>query len=115
MSTFKNYKLILPAHLNHYGFLFGGDLLKWVDEVAYIKAALDFPDCNFVTVGMKEVEFKKSVRDGSILEFEVTEIHKGDTSIQYEVNVRNTKNNDPIFSNTITFVRIDKQGEKQKI
>ena len=36
------YKLVLPEHLNQYGFLFGGNLLKWIDEVSWM-ASLDFP------------------------------------------------------------------------
>jgi acyl-CoA hydrolase len=28
---------VLPEHLNHYGYLFGGHLLKWVDASAWIK------------------------------------------------------------------------------
>jgi len=27
-ENMENYKLVLPEHLNHYGFLFGGNLLK---------------------------------------------------------------------------------------
>lgn len=27
----ETYKLVLPEHLNPYGYLFGGNLLKWVD------------------------------------------------------------------------------------
>jgi len=30
----NQYKLALPEHLNHYGYLFGGNMLKWVDEYA---------------------------------------------------------------------------------
>ena len=30
--------LICPAHINHYGRLFGGHLLKWIDELAGIVA-----------------------------------------------------------------------------
>ena len=56
----ENHKLVLPEHLNHYGYLFGGYLLKWVDEYAWIAASLDYPDCNFVTVALDKVEFKKS-------------------------------------------------------
>ena len=36
-------KLVLPEFLNNQGYLFGGNLLKWVDESAYITASLDFP------------------------------------------------------------------------
>ena len=30
--------LVCPAHINHYGRLFGGQLLKWIDELAGIVA-----------------------------------------------------------------------------
>ena len=63
----ENHKLVLPEHLNQYGFLFGGHLLQWVDESAWIAATLDYPGYNFVTIGMDKVEFKKSVRQGTIL------------------------------------------------
>ena len=39
----QTYKLVLPEHLNHGGFLFGGNLLKWVDEAGYMAARLDLP------------------------------------------------------------------------
>ncbi|MGD0283399.1 MAG: hotdog domain-containing protein, partial [Dissulfurispiraceae bacterium] len=60
----ENYKLVLPEHLNQFGYLFGGNLLKWVDEVAWIAASLDFPGCKFVTIGMDRVEFRKSIKQG---------------------------------------------------
>ena len=31
-----SYKLVRPGDLNHYGFLFGGKMLMWVDEVAWM-------------------------------------------------------------------------------
>lgn len=30
----ENFTLVRPEHLNHHGYLFGGVLLKWVDEYA---------------------------------------------------------------------------------
>ena len=59
----ENHRLVLPEHLNHFGFLFGGYLLKWVDEFAWMAATTEFPGCHFVTVGMNEVSFRNSVRD----------------------------------------------------
>ena len=112
----ENYKLVLPEHLNHYGFLFGGALLQWVDEIAYIAASLDYPGCNFVTVGMDKVEFRKNVPKGSILKFNVQKTRVGNTSLEYFVNVfrqdvkKGTEEN--IFSTKITFVRIDEKGQK---
>jgi len=111
----ENHKLVLPGNLNHYGYLFGGDLLKWVDEYAWIAASLEFPDCHFVTLCMDKVEFKKSVREGTILKF-ISEISKkGNTSVQYLVRVYRGNNmpmNELIFSTHVTFVRIDQDGQK---
>ena len=114
----ENHKLVLPGHLNQYGFLFGGDLLKWVDEYAWIGATLDYPDCNFVTVGMDRVVFKKTVRQGSILKFIVEKTHTGNTSVQYLVHVYRSDHkamNDLIFTTSVTFVRVDEEGEKLPI
>jgi len=111
----ENHKLVLPEHLNHYGFLFGGHLLKWVDEYAFIAATMEYPGCNFVTIGMDRVEFRKSVRQGTILKFIVEKTSTGTTSVQYLVHVyrsNNLEDNNFIFSTRVTLVRVDQQGNK---
>jgi len=111
----ENHKLVLPEHLNHYGFLFGGHLLNWVDECAYIAATIEYPDSNFVTVAMDKVVFKRSVRQGTILRFIVEQVQAGNTSVQYVVHVyrgETWQDNDLIFSTTVTFVRVDEEGRK---
>lgn len=115
----ENHKLVLPEHLNHYGYLFGGTLLKWVDEISYIAATLDFPGCNFVTIGMDRVEFRKSVKLGSILRFDASQVRLGNSSVEYGVSVFRedivTGTGELIFSTRITFVSIDEEGRKKKI
>ncbi|MBN1820332.1 MAG: hypothetical protein JXR31_05375 [Prolixibacteraceae bacterium] len=115
----ENHKLVLPGDLNQNGYLFGGNLLKWVDEYAWIAASLEFPECKFVTLAMDEVVFKKSVKEGSILNFDIRHLKTGNTSVQYKVNVfcRNTCSeiSDTIFSTIITFVNIDSNGKKSAI
>jgi acyl-CoA hydrolase len=111
----ENHKLVLPGNLNHYGYLFGGDLLKWVDEFAWIAATLDYPECNFVTLGMDKVEFKKSVKQGTILKFYVEKAKKGTTSVTYQVHVypgASEAEKDLIFSTHVSFVRIGANGQK---
>jgi len=112
----ENHKLILPEHLNQYGFLFGGNLLKWVDEVAWIAASLEYPGCHFVTVAMDRVEFHRSVRQGAILRLEANRTHAGTTSVRYQVNVTRVGDeigpNDPLFTTEVALVRIDAQGRK---
>lgn len=113
----ENYKLVLPGHLNHYGYLFGGNLLQWVDEIGWIAASLDYPGCNFVTIGMDKVEFKKSVRQGALLRFETKRSKEGRTSVQYTVDVYRYDitcgEKVPIFSTNTTFVCIDDHGKKR--
>lgn len=115
-SGMENYKLVLPEHLNHYGYLFGGNLLKWVDEVAWIAASLDYPGCNFVTIGMDKVEFRKSVRQGTLLRLEANRAREGTTSVQYTVEVFrhdiNSGDDESVFRTNTTFVCIDSEGEK---
>ncbi|NTV12622.1 MAG: acyl-CoA thioesterase [Desulfobulbaceae bacterium] len=111
----ENHKLVMPEHLNHYGFLFGGNLLKWVDEYAYIAAAMEYPGSNFVTIGMDRVEFRRSVRQGTILIFLVDPISRGRTSLQYSVHVYRgdtSEYDNLIFSTTVAFVRVDQDGKK---
>jgi acyl-CoA hydrolase len=116
METFK---LVLPEHLNHYGYLYGGALLAWVDEAGWIAASLDYPGCKFVTVAMDKVEFKKSVRQGSILRFDVNRIREGNTSVHYKVEVFRdeieTGEREQIFSTGITFVCLDGDGKKHSV
>jgi acyl-CoA hydrolase len=116
MTTFK---LVMPEHLNHYGFLFGGNLLKWVDEVAWMAASIDYPACHMVTIAMNRVEFRKTAGDGAILRFEVQRVHVGHSSVTYEVHVfrraLHADSEEPIFSTAITFVRVDDQGRKTSL
>ena len=115
----ENHKLVLPEHLNQYGYLFGGNLLKWVDEYAWIAATLDYPGCNFVTIGLDKVDFKKSVKQGAILTFISEKTREGRTSVQYAVNVfqstGNKNSRELIFSTHVTYVRIDESGRKVTI
>lgn len=114
-----HYKIVLPEHLNDFGSLFGGTLLKWIDEIAYIHVSLDYPGRQFVTVSLDNVEFKNPIRNGQILRFMCTRTREGTTSVSYHVQVvgaRYIANEERIvFENTITFVSVDAQGKKTSI
>lgn len=115
-SVMTTYKLVLPEHLNQYGVLFGGNLLKWIDETGWMAASLDFPGHHFVTVALDRVVFRKGAQGGNVLRFDVTREHTGNTSVTYQVSVtrRNLESGvaEDIFTTNITFVRIDEQGCK---
>ncbi|MBV5310288.1 acyl-CoA thioesterase [Chromatium okenii] len=112
----ESYTVVRPEHLNQYGHLFGGCLLKWVDEIAWIAASRDNPGCRFVTIGMDRVAFHRGVHQGAVLRFDASEQSRGCTSITYVIRVfaddLNTGAEEAIFSTCITFVRLDETGCK---
>lgn len=110
------HRLVLPGDLNHYGFLFGGRLLSWVDEAAWIAASIDYPHCQWVTIAMNSVVFHHSVRDGTILRITCTKEKEGNTSITYKVAVADVRAGPhAIFSTGITLVSVDDMGTKRPI
>lgn len=113
MDTFA---LVRPEHLNHHGFLFGGAMLKWVDEFAWLVASREFPGCTFVTVGMDEIVFRHPVLNGSILRFHICFLRQGRTSVSYGVEVFADAPGEVeeamVFTTRVTFVRVDATGRK---
>jgi len=109
----------MPEQTNHYGFLFGGNLLKWVDETAWMAVSMDYPTLRFVTIGMNAVEFRKSALCGSILRFDVGMSRLGRTSVTYHVSVckreLGTEVDEEMFKTEITFVCVNEAGEKMEI
>jgi len=116
MNTFTH---VRPEHLNHYGYLFGGQLLKWVDENAWLVATLDFPGYRLVTRGMEESDFKTPVANGSILRFSIIPARQGRTSVTYTVEVLadepGAQREKHVFSTRVTFACVDEQGRKRSL
>jgi len=111
-------KLVLPEHMNSQGSLFGGYLLKWLDEFAYITAQLEFPGRRFVTIAMNNVEFRHPITCGQILRFSVSRRRLGTTSVEYEVDVFDDRAGDAdlvLFATQITFVNLDENDNKAPI
>lgn len=113
------YKLVLPEHLNHHGSLFGGHMLQWIDEFAYIAANLEFPGRQFVTIALDNVEFRHRINNGQILKFDVQLAKQGATSVRYKVKVYGERLEQDrelvLFETHITFVNIDSAGRKTPI
>ncbi len=111
-----SFTLVRTEHLNHHGKLFGGQLLKWVDEYAWMAAARDFPGCVLVTRAMEKCDFKHAVPNGSIMRFKVERKETRSTSATYSVDVYADMPGQSleklIFSNCVTFVAVDCSGQK---
>jgi acyl-CoA hydrolase len=114
-----NFTIVRPSHLNHHGFVFGGQMLKWVDEYAWLVAARDFTGYRLVTRAMDHVEFTTSIPCGSILRFHILPERQGNTSITYLVEVfadaPGASAEEPVFSTRVTFVCVDAEGRKNQL
>lgn len=111
-------KIVLPEFLNDQGSLFGGNLLKWVDEFAYITANLDFPGNRFVTIALDDVVFKNPILEGEILCFDIRQTKKGNSSVSYEVNIYGEKyapKGQVLFRTQIVFVNVNDDGKNEAI
>lgn len=115
----KHHKLVLPEFMNEQGALFGGYLLKWIDEFAYVTASLDHPGNRFVTVSLDNVVFRKPIKVGYILCFDVVRGKQGTTSVQYDIKVFNAKDpaqkDELLFETNIVFVNVSAEGHKEPI
>ena len=79
-------KMVFPSTTNHYDTLFGGEALKWMDEVAYI-AATRFARKKVVTISTEQVDFKRPIPSGILVELVARVVKVGRTSLKVEVNI----------------------------
>ena len=87
--NFHTRKWVKPEDLNPNGTLFGGSLLKWIDEEAAIYAIVQLGTQKVVTKLMSEINFVSSARQGDIIELGITATDFGRTSITLTCQVRN--------------------------
>lgn len=108
---FRTRKWVKPEDLNPNGTLFGGSLLRWIDEEAavYVITQLDNP--RVVTKYMSEINFVSSARQGDIIELGIGATQFGRTSITLRCEVRNVITHKSILTiDRIVFVNIGPDG-----
>ena len=108
---FKTRKLIKYEDLNSRGSLFGGQLLKWIDEEASIYTVCQLETNKIVTKLMSEINFMKPAYLNDIIEIGVDVVSFGKTSITLEVvaRIKDTKN-EILKIDKMVFVSVDEDG-----
>lgn len=105
---FHTRKLIKPGDLNANNSLFGGALLKWIDEEAGIYAMTKLESKQVVTKYMSEINFVSSSKQGDVIEIGLQFESVGRTSITFSCKVRNIFTKKIIISiDKIVFVKIN--------
>lgn len=77
--------LICPAHINHYGRLFGGQLLKWIDELAGI-VAIRHCGCTVTTAAIDDLQFRAPAYSGDMIVLRGWVTCVGRTSMEVRVD-----------------------------
>ncbi|MDF1852866.1 MAG: hotdog domain-containing protein [Verrucomicrobiales bacterium] len=104
-------KWIKPEDLNPNGSLFGGSLLKWIDEEAAIYTITMLQSPYVVTKLMSEINFVSSARAGDVLEMGMKIAKLGRSSITLKCEVRNIMTRHTIVKiDKIVFVNLDSSG-----
>lgn len=108
---FKTRKLVSPPDLNPANTLFGGQLLKWIDEEAAIFAMCQINNNHVVTKYMSEIDFISPAFNNDIIEIGCETVKVGTTSItlKCEVRVKDTKTT-VIKIDEIVLVHVDPNG-----
>jgi len=112
--TFSNHIMVRPQDMNHAGTLFGGTMMAWADELAYVAASLTYPGCTFVTKIFREFDFNSGAREGEIIRIDARVAGKGRSSVRVEVEGVNSVTGELIFSTCAVMVNA-KNGKSLSI
>ena len=77
--------LICPAHINHYGRLFGGQLLKWIDELAGI-VAIRHCGSTVTTAAIDNLQFQAPAYTGDMIVLQGMVTYVGRTSMEVRID-----------------------------
>jgi len=109
---YRTRKLIKPGDLNARGTLFGGQVLKWIDEEAAIFSICQLGSTNIVTKAMSVINFVQTAKTGDIVEIGCEVVKFGTTSITVSCDVRNKNTKQSIIKiDEIVFVLLDENGK----
>ncbi|MGX1639076.1 acyl-CoA thioesterase [Sphingobacterium sp. NPDC055431] len=109
--NFYTRKWVKPEDLNPNGSLFGGTLLRWIDEEAVIYAIVQLGNPHVVTKYISEINFVSSAKQGDIIELGIEAINFGRTSLTMRCVVRNKITRMVILSiDKLVFVNLDSEG-----
>ncbi|WP_306351136.1 acyl-CoA thioesterase [Flavobacterium sp. '19STA2R22 D10 B1'] len=103
------FKAVFPNTTNHYDTLFGGTALQLMDEVSFI-CATRFSRKKVVTISTGQIDFKKAIPAGTLVELIGRVIKVGRTSCQIQVDIYMEQMysdlRENVVSGTFTFVAV---------
>ena len=103
----------MPRDTNHYGTIFGGVILSYVDQAGFVEARRHGVH-RWVTASIERVDFRAPVGLGDTVNFHATTVRQGTTSVTVEVEVEaeryHTGESVVVTHATLTMVAVDASG-----
>jgi acyl-CoA thioesterase YciA len=104
----------LPRDTNHYGTIFGGVILAYIDQAGFVQARRHGAH-RWVTAAIDRVDFKAPVHVGDIVSFYAQTTREGTTSVSVRVEVEAERFATgavvPVTAATMTMVAVDAAGK----
>lgn len=112
------FKAVFPSTTNHYDTLFGGTALHLMDEVAFI-CATRFSRKKVVTISTGQIDFKKPIPAGTLIELVAKVDSVGRTSCKIHVDIfmeqMYSMLRETVVSGTFSFVAVDENKKPTPI
>ena len=112
------FKAVFPSTTNHYDTLFGGTALHLMDEVAFI-CATRFSRKKVVTISTGQIDFKKAIPAGTLIELIAKVESVGRTSCKIHVDIfmeqMYSELRESVVSGTFSFVAVDENKKPTPI
>lgn len=103
----------LPRDTNHYGTIFGGVILSYIDQAGFVEARRHGRH-RWVTAAMDRVEFIAPVHLGDIVSFFSRTVRLGTKSVTVEIEVEAERHDTGeivrVTAATLTMVSVDESG-----
>lgn len=109
--------LIRPTHINHYGRLFGGQLIYWIDELAGI-VAIRHSGAIVTTAAIDNLQFKAPAYEGDMIVLQGMVTNVGRSSMEIRVDTfREALDGTRVMINRayIDMVAIDSEGHPVEV
>ncbi len=112
-------QVMLPTHSNVAGNVFGGEILKIMDSVAYA-VAMKHSESNVVTARIDEIMFHKPIFIGSVVKCNGKVVFTGKSSIEVYITVdvddiQNRKSCGRALSAYFTMVAVDENNKPKTV
>ena len=109
--------LVRPSHINHYGRLFGGQLLKWIDELAGI-VAIRHSGATVTTAAIDNLRFEAPAYEGDfiVLQGSVTYVGYSSMEIRVDTYIETIDGNRKLINRAyIDMVAINSEGRPVEV